>query len=280
MTLISKNLWIIETWKATIWRSKPETEWCPMHCTTSVILSKTQEYFMLVCKINISPCPCSNFKDSTCEVRFESYDMTHIICCISYDKGLWRLRIFSDVIAGKIPIPSKEEMEKSLSAEHVEEATLDDEEKMIKFQGRYCDRLAELTGETKVSGQGGKPVIFFSKIIYGVWIKIFYVYGSTTKSTASQPTEMNSSKVTGRDVLQQRTKSDGSMIPNHKPEIPNRKRSDFVSFRKNPKNPNMQSSRKTNLFLVKLHFQVSKPIWPSFLIFNPLLILEYYNSQY
>ena len=94
--------------------------------------------------------------------------MTHIICCISYDKGLWRLRIFSDVIAGKIPIPSKEEMEKSLSAEHVEEATLDDEEKMIKFQGRYCDRLAELTGETKVSGQGGKPVIFFSKIIYGV----------------------------------------------------------------------------------------------------------------
>ena len=78
------------------------------------------------------------------------------------------MRIFSDVIAGKIPIPSKEEMEKSLAAERAEEATLDDEEKMIKFQGRYCDRLAELTGETKVSGQGGKPVIFFSKIIYGV----------------------------------------------------------------------------------------------------------------
>jgi len=59
-----------------------------------------------------------------------------------------------DVIAGKIPIPSKEEMKKSLEAEFAEEATLDDEEKMIKFQGRYCDRLAELTGETKVSGQG------------------------------------------------------------------------------------------------------------------------------
>ena len=65
------------------------------------------------------------------------------------------------MIAGKIPIPSKEEMEKSLAEERAEEATLDDEEKMIKFQGRYCDRLAELTGETKVSGQGGKPVIFF-----------------------------------------------------------------------------------------------------------------------
>ena len=69
--------------------------------------------------------------------------------------------IFSDVIAGKIPIPSKEEMEKSLAAERAEEATLDDEEKMIKFQGRYCDRLAELTGETKVSGQGGKSVFSF-----------------------------------------------------------------------------------------------------------------------
>ena len=42
----------------------------------------------------------------------------------------------------------------------------------------------------------------------------------------------------------------------------------------------MQSSRTTNLFLVKLHFQVSKPIWPSFLIFNPLLILDYFYSQY
>ena len=79
----------------------------------------------------------------------------------------WKLRLFSDVIAGKIPIPSKEEMEKSLEAERAEEATLDDEEKMIKFQGRYCDHLAELTGETKVSGQGGKPVISLSKIIYG-----------------------------------------------------------------------------------------------------------------
>ena len=78
-------------------------------------------------------------------------------------------------------------MVKSLEAERAEEATLDDEEKMIKFQardsqtkasnfwylfleygvrtrtvreslcqGRYCDRLAELTGETKVGGQGGK----------------------------------------------------------------------------------------------------------------------------
>ena len=102
---------------------------------------------MLVCKINFSPCQCSNFKDSTCEV--------------SYSKMAWKLRFFSDVIAGKIPIPSKEEMEKSLEAERAEEATLDDEEKMIKFQGRYCDRLAELTGETKVSGQGGKPVIVF-----------------------------------------------------------------------------------------------------------------------
>ena len=102
---------------------------------------------MLVCKINFSPCPCSNFKDSTCEV--------------SYAKMARKLRFSSDVIAGKIPIPSKEEMEKSLEAERAEEATLDDEEKMIKFQGKYCDHLAELTGETKVSGQGGKPVIFF-----------------------------------------------------------------------------------------------------------------------
>ena len=54
-------------------------------------------------------------------------------------------------------------MEKSLAAERAEEATLDDEEKMIKFQGRYCDRLAELTGETKVSGQGGKHSFFFQK---------------------------------------------------------------------------------------------------------------------
>ena len=60
------------------------------------------------------------------------------------------------MIAGKIQIPSKEEMEKSLEAERAEEATLDDEEKMIKFQGKYCDHLAELTGETKVGGQGGK----------------------------------------------------------------------------------------------------------------------------
>ena len=40
------------------------------------------------------------------------------------------------MIAGKIPIPSKEEMVKSLEAERAEEATLDDEEKMIKFQAR------------------------------------------------------------------------------------------------------------------------------------------------
>ena len=40
------------------------------------------------------------------------------------------------MIAGKIPIPSKEEMVKSFEAERAEEATLDDEEKMIKFQGR------------------------------------------------------------------------------------------------------------------------------------------------
>ena len=60
------------------------------------------------------------------------------------------------MIAGKIPVPSKEEMIKSLEAERAEEATLDDEEKMIKFQGKYCDHLAEHTSETKVGGQGGK----------------------------------------------------------------------------------------------------------------------------
>lgn len=55
-----------------------------------------------------------------------------------------------NIITGKITLPDEIAMWKSSFQEQEEEKTLTDPFKMVRFQGRYCDHLSELTGETKI----------------------------------------------------------------------------------------------------------------------------------
>lgn len=54
-----------------------------------------------------------------------------------------------DIINGKIPVPDADTMQASFDIEREAEAKLVTDEDMIRFQAKYCDDLADLTGEEK-----------------------------------------------------------------------------------------------------------------------------------
>ena len=68
-----------------------------------------------------------------------------------------------DLISGKLSLPSQEEMQAHYEADRAENATFTHPFEMVRYQGRYANRLAELTGAVKNGDQCGK---FEKKSIY------------------------------------------------------------------------------------------------------------------
>ena len=61
-----------------------------------------------------------------------------------------------DLISGKLSLPSQEEMQAHYEADRAENATFTHPFEMVRYQGRYANRLAELTGAVKNGDQCGK----------------------------------------------------------------------------------------------------------------------------
>ena len=64
--------------------------------------------------------------------------------------------LFLDLISGKLSLPSQEEMQAHYEADRAENATFTHPFQMVRYQGRYANRLAELTGAVKNGDQCGK----------------------------------------------------------------------------------------------------------------------------
>ena len=65
-------------------------------------------------------------------------------------------RLLEDLISGKLTLPSQEEMQAHYKADRAENATFTHPFQMVRYQGRYANRLAELTGAVKNGDQCGK----------------------------------------------------------------------------------------------------------------------------
>ena len=61
-----------------------------------------------------------------------------------------------DLISGKLSLPSQEEMQAHYEADRAENATFTHPFEMVRYQGRYANRLAELTSAVKNGDQCGK----------------------------------------------------------------------------------------------------------------------------
>ena len=62
----------------------------------------------------------------------------------------------SDLISGKLSLPSRQEMQAHYEADRAENATFTHPFQMVRYQGRYANRLADLTGAVKNGDQCGK----------------------------------------------------------------------------------------------------------------------------
>ena len=61
-----------------------------------------------------------------------------------------------DLISGKLELPSLEKMNAKYEAEKASFSMLNDVASKVRSQGRYVDRLADLTGAVKNGDQCGK----------------------------------------------------------------------------------------------------------------------------
>ena len=78
-----------------------------------------------------------------------------------YIRGLRRfftieINILLDLISGKLSLPSLEKMTSEYEAEKAEFNVLNDVASRVRSQGRYVNRLADLTGAVKNGDQCGK----------------------------------------------------------------------------------------------------------------------------
>ena len=64
--------------------------------------------------------------------------------------------VILDVISGKISLPSLDKMTAEYEAEKAEFSTCNDVASRVRSQGRYVNRLAELTGAIKNGDQCGE----------------------------------------------------------------------------------------------------------------------------
>ena len=64
--------------------------------------------------------------------------------------------MLSDLISGKLSLPSQEEMQAHYEADRAENATFTHPFQMVRYQGRYANRLAGLTGAVKNGDQCGR----------------------------------------------------------------------------------------------------------------------------
>ena len=79
--------------------------------------------------------------------------------------------MLSDLISGKLSLPSQEEMQAHYEADRAENATFTHPFQMVRYQGRYANRLAELTGAVKNGDQCGK--FFIMAKVREIFTKIF-----------------------------------------------------------------------------------------------------------
>ena len=79
-----------------------------------------------------------------------------------------------DLISGKLSLPSQEEMQAHYEADRAENATFTHPFEMVRYQGRYANRLAELTGAVKNGDQCGKlEAIFIDLLLIIILTQLF-----------------------------------------------------------------------------------------------------------
>ena len=123
---------------------KTENSFCPENLYQQCVLLKNPKVFYM--GMANQALSMTIFQHQSFYIR----GMTHI------NDSNFNKHLRLDLIIGKIPLPSKDEMQTHYEADRAENATFTHPFEMVRYQGRYANRLAELTGAVKNGGQCGK----------------------------------------------------------------------------------------------------------------------------
>ena len=123
---------------------KTENSFCPENLYQQCVLLKNPKVFYM--GMANQALSMTVFQHQSFYIRGQYYSYCFYI----------NMHLLLDLISGKLTLPSQEEMQAHYEADRAENATFTHPFQMVRYQGRYANRLAELTGAVKNGDQCGK----------------------------------------------------------------------------------------------------------------------------